>query len=350
MQLSNPTLMRCLYRVHQARIHLRSAGAWFRGYVRYLRPGTRAYRRHVREELKHFGEVHSEEDNQTVGQENLFEPAPPAWDEIHTLAKALIRQQTGNDVDGHVISRLWARPKVRLLSLGSGPGGVELGFARQAPESDIVCMDLNPNLLRLGEERAQAENLPVRFEPADLNSVTLPADAFDIVFCHASLHHLIELESIIEQIKRTLRPGGELIVVDVITRHGYRMWPETRKVVRDLWSTLPERYRVNHTAYPRKAVDRRIWEADTRPSSMECIRSEDILPLLYANFETEAFVPYFSISRRFFDTMYGPNYDLSRPLDRAILDWIWEIDREYLRTNTLRPETFFGIYKLSPIR
>ncbi len=342
--------MRCLYRVHQARIHLRSAGAWFRGYVRYLRPGTRAYRRHVGEELKHYGEVHSEEDNAAVGKENLFEPAPPAWDEIHTLAKALIRQQTGNDVDGHVISRLRARPKVRLLSLGSGPGGVELGFAREAPESEIVCMDLNPDLLRLGGERARAENLPVRFEPADLNSVALPANEFDIVFCHASLHHLIELEAIIEQIKRTLRPGGELIVVDVITRHGYRMWPETRKVVSDLWRTLPECYRVNHTGYLRKAVDKRIFEADTRPSNMECIRSEDILPLLNANFATEAFVPYLSLCRRFFDTMYGPNYDLSRPLDRAILDWIWELDCEYLRTNTLRPETFFGIYKRLPSR
>ena len=326
-------------------MHLLSAGAWFRGYVGYLRPGTRAYRRHVGEELKHYGEVHSEENTATVGQETLFEPAPPAWEEIQSRAKALIRQQSGNDIDGHVISRLQVRPKIRLLSLGSGPGGVELGFVRQAPESEIVCMDLNPDLLRLGEERANAENLSVRFEQADLNTVSLPSDEFDIVFCHASLHHLIELETIIEQIKRTLRPGGELIVVDIITRHGYRMWPETRKIVSELWSTLPERYRVNHTAYLRKAVDKRIFEADTRPQNMECIRSEDILPLLNANFATEAFVPYLSICRRFFDTMYGPNYDLSQPLDRAILQWIWELDCEYLRTNTLRPETFFGIYK-----
>ncbi len=347
MHISNPTLMRCLYRVHQAKIHLRSAGAWFQGYARYLRPGTRAYRRHVDEELKHYREVHSDDDHSAaVARENLFEPAPAAWDEVHELAKALIREETGNDLDGHVISRLQSRPNVRLLSLGSGPGGVELGFARQAPKSDIVCMDLNADLLRLGEECARAEHLRVSFEPADLNTVTLPPNEFDIVFCHASLHHLVELESIIEQIKRTLRPGGELFVVDVITRHGYRMWPETRKVVADLWRTLPERYRVNHTAYLSKTVDKRIYEADTRPCGMECIRSEDILPLLSSNFSTDAFVPYFSISRRFFDTMYGPNYDLSRPLDRAIVHWIWELDCEYLRANTLRPETFLGIYKL----
>ena len=158
MHISNPTLMRCLYRVHQAKIHLRSAGAWFQGYARYLRPGTRAYRRHVDEELKHYREVHSDDDHSAaVAHENLFEPAPAAWDEVHELAKALIREQTGNDLDGHVISRLQSRPNVRLLSLGSGPGGVELGFARQAPKSDIVCMDLNADLLRLGEECARAD-------------------------------------------------------------------------------------------------------------------------------------------------------------------------------------------------
>ena len=347
MSLSNPTLMRCLHWAHQARIRLRSAGALFRGYAAYLKPGGRAYRRHLEEELKHYGEVHSNDPAEaSVGQQNLFEPAPPAWLEIQELAKILIRERTGNDVDGHVLSRL-RRPKVRLLSLGSGPGGVELGFARQAPTSEIVCLDVNPELLRLGEQRAQAENLPVHFEPADLNSVTLPQGEFDIVFCHASLHHLIELEWVVEQIKRALRPNGVLIVVDVITRHGYRMWPETRKAVREIWRTLPERYRINHTGYLKKAVDRQIYEADTRPSNMECIRSEDILPLLSANFSTEAFVPYFSISRRFFDTMYGPNYDLERPLDRAIVRWIWQLDCEYIRTNSLRPETFFGIYKLA---
>ena len=194
----------------------------------------------------------------------------------------------------------------------------------------------------------QSGHLRVSFESVDLNTVILPPNEFDIVLCHASLHHLIELESIIEQIKRTLRPGGELLVVDVITRHGYRMWPETRKVVSDLFRTLPKRYRVNHTAYLGKTADKRVYDADTRPSNMECIRSEDILPLLSSNFSTDAFVPCFSISRRFFDTMYGPNYDLSRPLDRAIVNWIWELDCEYLRTNTLRPETFFGIYRHPP--
>lgn len=83
---------------------------------------------------------------------------------------------------------------------------------------------------------------------------------------------------------------------------------------------------------------------DTRWAGMECIRSEDILPVLSGTFAAKMFVPHLSISRRFFHTMYGPNYDLGRAPDLAILNWIWELDRHYLATGELRPETFFGVY------
>jgi hypothetical protein len=46
--------------------------------------------------------------------------------------------------------------------------------------------------------------------------------------------------------------------------------------------------------------------------------------------------------------MYGPNYDLSRPLDRAIVDWLWALDCESLDRGELAPETFFGIYDARP--
>jgi hypothetical protein len=35
----------------------------------------------------------------------------------------------------------------------------------------------------------------VRFSQADLNTVSLPKREFDLVFCHACLHHVLELEN-----------------------------------------------------------------------------------------------------------------------------------------------------------
>ena len=310
-----------------------------------LKPGTAAYDSHSRAEMEHYNRLYS---GDAAARERLVEPVPPSWVEIQRLCAEHIRQASGDDITGHVLGRLRARERPRLLSLGCGPGGVEMVFAREVPAAEYVCLDFNPDLLALGRERAAAEGLPLRFERADLNTVDLPRAEFDIVFCHASLHHLIELERLAAEIRRALRPGGELVVVDMIARRGYRMWPETRRAARAIFAALPAQYRLNHTGYPRKRVDERIWEADASAAGMECVRSEDILPVLDAAFLRDAFVPYLTLSRRFFDTMYGPNYDLTRPLDAAILQWIWEMDCHYLATGALRPESFFGVFRARP--
>ena len=307
------------------------------------KPGTAEYDEHVREEIEHYGQIFENE----VGREKLIQPVPPSWTELDHRVQVLMRVSTGKDLSGHLVARLNHRPGIQMLSLGSGPGGVEIGLAQSAPHAEIVCTDINPNLLELGRQRAEELKLKIRFTEADLNTAELPPGEFDVVFCHASLHHVIELERLAQEIRRTLRPGGVLITVDVITRNGYLMWPETRTVVETIWNTLPERFRLNHTAYSEPRIDDEIWEADTSVSGMECAQSEEILPVLQRNFVAEHYVPYFSISRRFFDTMYGPNFNMSAPLDKAIFDWIWELDLHYLMTGRLRPETFFGIYRVA---
>jgi 2-polyprenyl-3-methyl-5-hydroxy-6-metoxy-1,4-benzoquinol methylase len=308
------------------------------------RPNEADYQRLAEEEIQHYSDIFLGEQSDPSARKTLLQPVPAAWIEMENRASALIKARTGHHVAGHVMARLSAFPTARVLSLGSGPGGLELAFAREAPRATIKCMDLNPELAALGRERARSEGLNVEFEVADLNRVELPHEQFDIVFCHASLHHLLELERIAFHIERALRPEAVLITVDICTRNGYLMWPETRAVVRGVFQTLPARFRVNHTAYGKPKVDTDIWEMDTSAVSMECIRAEDIIPILAKTFLVQHFVPYFSICRRFLDTMYGPNFDLSLPLDVSLLNWLWELDLHYLHLGKLKPETFFGVY------
>lgn len=309
--------------------------------MNHPKPGTAEYASHVREEIEHYSGFFKEGE----GLEKLQQPIPPSWQECEQRAAMVIHQKTGAFLNGHVEDRLNAIPDARLLSLGSGPGGMEIAFAGNARHAKLVCMDLNGELMNLGRQRAAELGLNMEFVEADLNVVDLPAGEFDIVYCAASLHHLIELERLAEQMTKTLRPGGVLITVDVVTQNGYLMWPQTREVVHAIWKTLPARFRVNYTADVKKRLDERIWEADTSQYGMECVRSGDILPVLANAFEAEHYVPYFSISRRFLDTMYGPSYELDKPLDKSIFDWIWALDRHYIESRTLPPETFFGIYR-----
>jgi ubiquinone/menaquinone biosynthesis C-methylase UbiE len=304
-------------------------------------PGSPEYSEHLRAEIAHYSQIF----NAGPGRENLVQPVPSTWDEIEARAARLVRERSGRDQVEHVIHELSVRSESRMLSLGSGPSGLELAIGRRVPRAQVMCIDINSELLDLGRERAHAQGLNFAFELADLNTLSLPTHEYDVVMCHAALHHVAELERLVEQIKHTLRPGGVFITEDVITPNGYMMWPETLEVVRNLWRTLPARFRVNHTAYAEPTLDDEIWAIDQSADRMECIRSEEIVDILSSVWKIEWFVPYFTISRRFFDHMYGPNYDLRLALDRALLDWIWELDLYYLRSRRLRPETFFAVYR-----
>lgn len=309
-----------------------------------LRPGTSAYDRQMMMEVKHYRKVFGKDTDA-----KLMEPAPSAWDAVLARTSERIRAKTGLDNDEHILALLNERPGVRMLSLGCGAGGVELYYARESPHAEIVGLDVNPGIVALGNKQAAAEGLNARFGTADLNTGELPDDGgFDLVFCHASLHHLIELEHVCEQIRRVVRPGGRVVAIDVMARNGYRLWPDTKRVANEMFKTLPPRFRLNHTGYRDARLDSSIWAPDTRAEGMECMRSADIVPLLRRYFKEQTFVGSHAFARRFFDTMYGPNYDLEQPLDRAVFEWIWQMDCEYLDSGALQPETFFGIFKHCP--
>jgi hypothetical protein len=159
------------------------------------------------------------------------------------------------------------------------------------------------------------------------------------------LHRVMGLEALADQIELGLRRGGTLVAVELAARNDYRMWPETRQIAHSLWATLPAKYRLNHTAHGTPLIDDEIWEPEPRNNRGLDSRSEDVLPVLNGRFSREHYVPYFSLCRRFFDTMYGPNYDLREPLDLAIFNWIWQLDIHYLAAERLRPETFFAVYR-----
>lgn len=98
----------------------------------------------------------------------------------------------------------------RALDLGCGPARnaihlASLGF-------DVDAVDLSPTALAWGEERARAAGLEVRFHCADIFSVELPSDSYDLVYDSGCLHHLPPHRrvSYLDLLDRVLAPGGHL--------------------------------------------------------------------------------------------------------------------------------------------
>src|SRR4051812_31330778 len=131
-----------------------------------IQPGSSEYEEHKKAEIEHYAKVFDGFSETT--ERPLFQPVPASWIEVETRAAELVQKATGQNLLGHLIERS-RKPENRMLSLGSGPGGIDLTVPSVVPEAHIVCTDFNPVPLSWGTERAVARGAKnMLFEPVDL--------------------------------------------------------------------------------------------------------------------------------------------------------------------------------------
>jgi SAM-dependent methyltransferase len=106
------------------------------------------------------------------------------------------------------------------LEVGCGSG--ELTRHLEARFSRVVALDLSAQMLRVA--RSRSESAAVAWLRADAADWPFPAGAFDCVVSLQTLHHL-PLEATVARMRDSLRPGGILVLMDLVDRPGLRWWP-----------------------------------------------------------------------------------------------------------------------------
>ena len=255
--------------------------------------------------------------------------------------------------DEHVaqVCRTRAPGPARLVGLGAGNGDIELGIARRLAEAgvhnlELVLLELNPHMLE--RARAEAESLGIADRmttvESDLNRWTADGPA-DIYFASHSLHHVVDLEHLFDEVKRTLRPDGFLLVNDMIGRNGHQRWPEALELVNRIWSTVPERYRYNRI---HRRFDTTYSDDDWSSEGFEGIRAQDILPLMLDRFHPDAFITFMNVIDPFVDRLYGPNLDPDLPEDRRFIDRVAQLDDAALDLGLVTPTHLVGSFRTRP--
>jgi len=239
---------------------------------------------------------------------------------------------------------------VRFLSLGCGSGVWEMMIAKKFEvKYTMDCIDINKKVIEMAQQKANSEGFKINFIVQDINYLNLPKlEYYDIIFANGSLHHMINHERIANVVKKTLKSNGVFIVNEPIPKNGFRMWDETKKIANMVWKLIPDKYKYNHIGKNHTRFFKELPDIDLSKDGFECIRSEDLVPILKKKFITKLEILGFSFARRFVGPRFGSNYDIqNNPFDKALVDTLIKLDEEYTRKYNLKAENIFLVLQKS---
>lgn len=211
-------------------------------------------------------------------------------------------------------------PHKTCLSLGSGTGRVEQYLLKTGFASQFDAIELSDKL-NAAVDQTQSR---IDARQGDLNFCELPANTYDFILCHQILHHLINIEHVLDQINNALVPSGLLLVSEYVGENRWQFTEDRLSYLRGKFPDIPLG-RVPH------------WRVD----GFESIRSADLRGLIKAQFSD-------SCERCVdFGGAYFPYTVSSWARAKTSLDKILEQDEIVSKQNILPPCYHIGLYRKS---
>ncbi|PSL00884.1 phosphatidylethanolamine N-methyltransferase /phosphatidyl-N-methylethanolamine N-methyltransferase [Murinocardiopsis flavida] len=82
------------------------------------------------------------------------------------------------------------------------------------PDVELTGIDLSPRMLDIARERARRDGHAVDLREADAQDLPFPDEHFDTVVSTLSLCSVLDLDATVAEMRRVLRPGGRLVLLD----------------------------------------------------------------------------------------------------------------------------------------
>lgn len=178
-----------------------------------------------------------------------------------------------------------ARPR-SALSLGCGFGQVDRIFRQRDIVQHILGIDVAQGAIAGAGKAARDAGLQgLEYRVVDLDVQDLPESEFDVVICHAALHHVFQIERVLGQVSRCLRPGG-IFVLNEYVGPSQMQWPKPHvELAEALLKMIPRAHRkqIRFEGY-KDAVMRLPLSTMNSSDPSESIRSHEIVPLVAARF------------------------------------------------------------------
>lgn len=134
---------------------------------------------------------------------------------------------------GHLALRL--TPAIDIADLGAGEGLISQLLARRARQ--VWCIDNSPRMVEVGSELAHKNGLDnLTYKLGDIEQVPLPDKSVDLAIFSQALHHAQHPQEAVNEAFRILRPGGQVLILD-LNEHPFE---RARELYADVWLGFKE--------------------------------------------------------------------------------------------------------------
>jgi ArsR family transcriptional regulator len=134
---------------------------------------------------------------------------------------------------GHLLLRIL--PPLTVADLGSGEGLLSELLARRCKK--VIAVDNSEKIVAFGAAKAKKNGLKnLEFRLGDLQNPPIEPNSVDLVILSQALHHAEEPAKAILATFRILRPGGQLLILDLL-KHRF---DKARELYGDRWLGFAE--------------------------------------------------------------------------------------------------------------
>jgi SAM-dependent methyltransferase len=161
----------------------------------------------------------------------------------HDLILREFARQAGTFEDARVnaaftrhLGRLidFARPDSGDVCLDAACGTGLVARALAGRTRHVTALDITPEMLEAGKAHADVEGVyNVVFQRGDASRLPFVDASFSLVTSRFSLHQVAEPEQVATELVRVCRPGGRVVIADLVSRPGLPGDPDRVERLRD---------------------------------------------------------------------------------------------------------------------